>query len=85
MYKTIFSAESNEDDFVAWLSRVLQVNCPFTKFEGCDVDFVPQQTIKLLYEVLHVRETHNLEFQQFFSLMQNAGEEMNLMQLNNQE
>ena len=40
---------------------------------------MPQATIKLLYEVLHVRETHNIEFQQFFALMQSTGEEMDLM------
>ena len=28
-----------------------------------------------------MRETHNLEFQQFFSLMQKAGEEMDLMNI----
>ena len=26
MYQNIFSEESNEDDFVAWLSRVMQEN-----------------------------------------------------------
>jgi hypothetical protein len=81
MYQNIFSDESNEDDFVAWLSRVMQENSPFVKFEGYDIDFVPQATVKLLYEVLHVRETHNMEFQDFFSLMQQAGEESDLMSL----
>jgi hypothetical protein len=61
MWQQIFSQDSSEDDFVAWLSRVLQENQPLQKF-GTDTAFVPQGTIKLLYEVLHVRETHNIEF-----------------------
>lgn len=40
MYQSIRSEESNEDDFVAWLSRVLQENQPFSKFES-NIDFVP--------------------------------------------
>ena len=40
-----------------------------------------QATVKLIYEVLHVRETHNMEFQDFFSLMQQASEESDMMSL----
>jgi hypothetical protein len=29
--------------------------------------------------VLHLRDTHNIEFQDFLALMQQAGEEMGLM------
>lgn len=41
MYQRIFSDDSNEDDFVAWLSRVLMENQPFTRLAGSEVDFVP--------------------------------------------
>lgn len=56
-------SEVKEDDFVAWLSRLLKETAPFKFFENqMDVAFVPQATVKLLYEILHVRETHNIEF-----------------------
>ena len=80
MFQQIFSNESNEDDFVAWLSRVLQENQTLHFFKT-DVAFVPQNTIKLLYEILHIKETHNIEFQDFFALMQQAGEEMEVMRV----
>ena len=46
---------------------------------------MPQATVKLLYEVLHVRQTHNIEFQSFLALMQQAGEEMGLMNVDNEK
>ena len=68
------------------MSRVLQENEAFTFFDqNQEVAFVPQSTIKLLYEVLHVRETHNIEFQSFLALMQQAGEEMEVMQVDNEK
>ena len=42
---------------------------------------MPQSTVKLLYEILHIKETHNIEFQDFFALMQQTGEEMELMRV----
>lgn len=41
--------------------------------------------MKHVYEVLKVRETHNLEFQQFLSLLQQAGEEMDFMNIDNEK
>ena len=80
MWQTVCGSSAKEDDFVAWLSRVLQENEQFTYFDqNQEVAFVPQSTIKLLYEVLHVRETHNIEFQSFLALMQQTGEEMEVM------
>ena len=46
---------------MAWLSRLLKENGGFENFDG-DMEFVPQETVQLLYELLHVRETHNTEF-----------------------
>ena len=80
MWKQICGSDSKEDDFVAWLSRLLKENHPLQNFKATpEIPFVPQSTIKLLYEVLNVRETHNIEFHQFFALMQQAGEEMEYM------
>ena len=64
---------------------MLQENEHFIIFDRPDVAFVPQATVKLLYEVLHVRETHNIEFQSFLALMQQAGEEMGLMNVDNEK
>ena len=61
MWHEICGTQAKEDDFVAWLSRLLQENEHFAFFDT-EVAFVPQATVKLLYEVLHVRETHNIEF-----------------------
>ena len=62
LWHEICGTQAKENDFVAWLSRLLQENEPFAYFDRSDVAFVPQATVKLLYEVLHVRETHNIEF-----------------------
>ena len=44
-----------------------------------DIPFLQSDTIKCLYEILNVRQTHNIEVQAFFALMQQAGEELGLM------
>ena len=69
MWHEISGTQDKEADFVAWLSRLLQNNENFMYFDQPEVAFVPQATVKLLYEVLHVRETHNIEFQSFLALM----------------
>ena len=50
--------------------------------EGGSVPFVSSMTVKHLFEILNVRQSHNIEFQQFFALLQQSGEEMMLMDLN---
>ena len=81
MWTRVCGSEAKEDDFVAWLSRLLKENQPFMFLDANqqEVAFVNQASIKLIYEVLHLRDTHNIEFQDFLALMQQAGEEMGLM------
>ena len=85
MWHEICGTQVKEDDFVAWLSRLFKENGGFLNQDGQDIDFVPQDTVKLLYEVLHVRETHNIEFQSYLALMQQAGEEMGMMNVLDEE
>ena len=47
--------------------------------------FIRSETIKALYEILNVRQTHNIEFQAFFALMQQTGEELGLMSVEDEE
>mmetsp|Transcript_43705 Transcript_43705/g.31865 ORF Transcript_43705/g.31865 Transcript_43705/m.31865 type:complete len:87 (+) Transcript_43705:330-590(+) len=82
MWESVCGGEEKEADFVAWLSRLLHENQSPKYFETHqDVAFIKSLTIKCLYEVLNVRQTHNIEFQTFLSLMQEAAEEMGYMQL----
>ena len=66
---------------MAWLSRLLyESNQGVVTFPECpDVQFIRSDTIKCLYEILNVRQTHNIEFQAFFALMQQTGEEQGYM------
>ena len=50
-----------------------------------DVKFIGSATVKALYEVLGIRQTHNIEFQAFFALMQQTGEELGYMSVENEE
>ena len=50
-----------------------------------DTPFIGAETIKSLYEILNVRQTHNIEFQSFFALMQQTGEEMGLMNVEEED
>ena len=56
--------EAKEADFEAWLSRLLYENTNGVKiFDECpDVQFLRSDTIKALYEILNIRQTHNIEF-----------------------
>jgi hypothetical protein len=53
LWKAGCGSEANEDDFVAWLCRVLQENEQFRSFE--EVPFASYATVKLVYEILQVR------------------------------
>lgn len=46
-----------------------------------DKPFIGVEVVKLFYEVLNIRQTHNLEFQSFFDLLQLVGEEAGIMAL----
>ncbi len=81
MYMAVKTKEQ-EDDFIAWVGRVLYEDQPVSTFEEVPgVAFIKSETIKVFFEILNVRVTHNLEFQQFFDLLQQAAEEESLMNL----
>ena len=50
-----------------------------------DKPFIGVEVVKLFYEVLNIRQTHNLEFQSFFDLLQLVGEEAGIMALESEE
>ena len=78
--------ETRENDFVAWVGRLLYENQGVAYFEPRpDIPFFRSDTIKLLYAILNVRETHNVEFQSFFALMQQVGEETGIMRVEEED
>ena len=60
LWTTVCGDEAKEADFVAWLARLLYENQRSINIEG--VPFIRSETIKALYEILNVRQTHNIEF-----------------------
>ena len=49
------------------------------------VTYIKMATIKPFYELLNVKVINDISVQQFFDLLQSAGEEQNLMELQYQE
>lgn len=49
------------------------------------VPFIYRNTIQHLFELLHVKATHGVEFHVFFDLLQHAAEEEGLMSITQQE
>ena len=56
-----------------------------TDKEQGSVPFVSSLTVKHLYEILNVRQSHNIEYQVFFALLQQCSEEMCIMDLNDKD
>jgi len=78
--------EEGEDDFVAWIGRLLYENENIAYFESRPgVPFIRRYTILLLFELLNVKSTHGVEFQKFFDLLQHAGEEEGLMSIEQED
>eukprot|EP00826_Nyctotherus_ovalis_P046503 TRINITY_DN5262_c0_g2_i17.p1 TRINITY_DN5262_c0_g2~~TRINITY_DN5262_c0_g2_i17.p1 ORF type:complete len:222 (+),score=52.42 TRINITY_DN5262_c0_g2_i17:128-793(+) len=81
MYSESKSKEQ-EDDFVAWIGRVLYEDGPVATFsEAPGIPFIRSETVKVFYEILNVRVTHNVSFQAFLALLHQAAEEEGLMTL----
>ena len=79
MYSRVKSKEQ-EDDFVAWIGRLLYEDRPIATFnEAPGIPFIKSDTIKVFYEILNVRVTHNIDFQVFLAWLQQAAEEQELM------
>lgn len=80
MWSQVCGDEAKEADFVAWLQRLLYENQSVKYFEANpEIPFLRAETIKCLYEMLNMRQTHNIEFQVFLSLLQKTAEEKELM------
>eukprot|EP00347_Sterkiella_histriomuscorum_P012640 403367795 len=65
--------------------QMWQQVCGDESKESDFVGWLRAETIKALYEILNVRQTHNIEFQSFFALMQQTGEEMGLMSVEEED
>mmetsp|Transcript_14550 Transcript_14550/g.17627 ORF Transcript_14550/g.17627 Transcript_14550/m.17627 type:complete len:218 (+) Transcript_14550:206-859(+) len=52
--------------------------------EHTGVTFVTRDTLQIIYEILNVTETHGMDFQSFFDLLQRVGEEKGTMDLENE-
>lgn len=80
------SQEEGEDDFVAWIGRILLENENVASFDQKPgVPFIRSDTIVHLFDILNVKATHGIEFQVFFDLLQQAAEEIGLMNLECEE
>mmetsp|Transcript_26711 Transcript_26711/g.48113 ORF Transcript_26711/g.48113 Transcript_26711/m.48113 type:complete len:210 (-) Transcript_26711:90-719(-) len=77
------SEEEGEDNFVAWIGRLLYENENVKSFNG--EPFIRSDTIMHIYEVLNIKATHGIEFQNFFDLMQQSAEESGLMTIDIEE
>lgn len=77
------SEEEGEDNFVAWIGRILYENENVKSFGG--VPFIRSDTLMHIYEVLNIKATHGIEFQNFFDLMQQSAEEAGLMTIDYEE
>lgn len=78
--------EEGQNDFEAWIGRVLYENEPIEEFD-CrpGVPFISKYTLLHLFEILNVKATHGVEFQMFFDLLQRVAEEESLMSIDNSE
>ena len=78
--------EEGQNDFEAWIGRVLYENEPVEEFE-CKpgIPFISKYTLLHLFEILNVKATHGIEFQMFFDLLQRVAEEAGLMSIENAE
>lgn len=78
--------EEGQNDFEAWIGRLLYENEPVEEFE-CKpgIPFISKYTMLHLFEILNVKATHGIEFQMFFDLLQRVAEEAGLMGIENSE
>ena len=75
--------KSSEDDFSAWIGRLLYENAGVHYFEKVSpgVPFVNIESVKLLFDVMDMKILKTFTLQDFFNLLQHAAEEMHLMPL----
>ena len=78
---------SHEGDFSAWIGRLLYENAGVQFFEAVspDIPFVNIESVKLLYDIMEMKTLKSFTLQDFFNLLQQAAEEMQMMPLERKE
>eukprot|EP00735_Rhodelphis_limneticus_P011334 TRINITY_DN4420_c0_g1::TRINITY_DN4420_c0_g1_i1::g.7312::m.7312 TRINITY_DN4420_c0_g1::TRINITY_DN4420_c0_g1_i1::g.7312 ORF type:complete len:224 (+),score=18.74,EF-hand_1/PF00036.27/0.063,EF-hand_1/PF00036.27/1e+02,EF-hand_1/PF00036.27/5.9e+02,EF-hand_6/PF13405.1/0.13,EF-hand_6/PF13405.1/1.8e+03,EF-hand_7/PF13499.1/0.023 TRINITY_DN4420_c0_g1_i1:143-814(+) len=78
--------ESGRDVFADWISNLYRYNAPILTFEEYPgTEFVGRETIETLHDVFGIERTYGIDFQQFFDLLQRAGEECDLLDLEEEQ
>lgn len=87
MWKEVNAKEGDEQKFVEWISNLMLSSTKEVKYfdDNHENPFIPCEILKPLYEVFYVKQTHNLEFQGFVSLLQDVGEEKGIMNVEEEE
>eukprot|EP00742_Colponemidia_sp_Colp-10_P001015 GILJ01001097.1.p1 GENE.GILJ01001097.1~~GILJ01001097.1.p1 ORF type:complete len:228 (-),score=33.27 GILJ01001097.1:324-1007(-) len=79
------SRTDGEDAFTEWFTTVLKENGPISQVADYPgVDFLGRDTVGTLYEMLNARRVYGIDLQGFFDLMQQVGEEMGIMDIENE-
>lgn len=87
LWKAI-AQEDGQEVFVDWFCKLLLRTCttPDTKPKKIQGHtYVNRETVYILFQLLSIQATQGVDFQTFFDLLQRAGEEMGLMDLDNEE
>ena len=53
--------------------------------ENKEIPFIKWEALHQLYEIFSIKQTHNIEFQAFVSLLQDVGEEKGIMRVEEEE
>ena len=75
-----------EDEIVGWIGRLLYENDEIRTFEKKPgIIFIRLDTVKYLYDFCNVKVMNGMDLQMFFSLLQEYGEEKDMMSLECEE
>lgn len=87
LWKFIKSNEKeNIEDIVAWIGRLLYENEEVSYFQNKpEIPFIKIDTLKLLYEIFNLKAMNGMDIQNFIDLLQQCGEENELMALECEE
>eukprot|EP00741_Cyanophora_paradoxa_P004602 tig00000821_g4466.t1 len=83
---SVVSAPGGIDSFVDWMCNLFSESMPVQHFERHpDEVFLNRDVVKTMHEILTVKASYGIEFQDFFDLMQRVAEEMGAMNLEEDE
>ena len=87
MWKEVNSKDGDPQKFIDWISNLMLASSKEIRYfdDDQEIPFVPCEVLKQLYEVFYVKQTHNIEFQAFVSLLQEVGEEKGIMNVDEEE